>query len=719
MFLIKKLTLFNFIKQLQIVLILLVLFMFVSCQNKTNSSNYKTIGNTPLIYEDGFVGDTKCIKCHSKEYNHWQNSHHDLAMQIANDSTVLGNFNNHNITLDGVSYKFTKKDSKFWVHITEVDGSTNNYQIKYTFGVTPLQQYLIDFDNGQKQVLRVTWNTIENKWYHQYSDSQLNPHDWMHWTKSSQNWNTMCSECHSTNLKKNYNLENNSFNTTYASINVSCESCHGPAERHINWAINYDTISVSNTFIKKGNIQLEQMNMCAPCHARRTKLTPNIIVGENFDNQFLIQNLDPEFYHLDGQIKEEDYVYGSFLQSKMYHENVSCTDCHNPHSLQLKKQGNNLCLQCHAPTYNKKQHHFHIPNSEASQCINCHMTGKTYMGNDFRRDHSFRIPRPDQSVTYGTPNACNNCHLNKTNQWATNKIIEWYGTTRPEHFSDKLLLNYKATISETEKEQLLSFINDLSYPSIARATAIQNLPITTSSDYQAILTSLIDTSPIVRFHGLQKFNQASAEERIAIASKHLADTSKLIRINAAQLLNGIDATSLNKINQTQLTKAQNEYKQMLFANADFVNGRLQLANYYFQNNQLNEAIKHYKKTIEMDSLLFPAYANLATSFSLNGNNNQALKTLNIWIQKDPQSSQAFYLRGLLYFEINYNKKAISDLQTALKWNPQNSRIMYNLATYFYKQKDFQKAQTWILKALQINPYNQDYTYLQKLIMQNK
>lgn len=695
-----------------------VVLFFISCSN--NSSEYEKIENAPLAYEDGYVGDAKCVECHKTSVDTWKGSHHDLAMQVANENTVLGNFNDQKITLDGVSYHFTKNGSEFWVHIKEIDGTEKDYKISYAFGFTPLQQYLIDFDGGRKQVLRVTWNTIQKKWFHQYSGDSIDPHDWMHWTESSQNWNTMCAECHSTNLKKNYDTESDTFHTTYSSINVSCESCHGPAERHLNWAkIHKKGETFDNAFIKKGTSQLSQINMCAPCHSRRTKLEKNLMPNEQFTNQFLIQDLDTEYYYPDGQIKEEDYVTGSFLQSKMYHENVKCSDCHNPHSLKLKKQGNDLCLQCHKPSYNEKSHHFHLPNTDAAQCVNCHMTGKIYMGNDFRRDHSFRVPRPDQSVTYSTPNACNGCHKDKTSKWASDKIVAWYGPTRSKHYSDNLLISSKATISEAEKKKLLTFINDLSYPAIARATVINNITISNQHEFSEILKSLSDKSPLVRFNALQKISSLSPEDCISIAGKHINDSVKLVRIGAVQLLVGLPQENLQTINSDQLNRAKKEYEQMLFANSDFSLGRLSLGDYFLQNNQVELAIKNYKKALEKDKLLFPAYSNLATCYSMSNNPTEALNTLNQWIKLEPNSSYAYYLRGLLNFELKNDSAGVADLKKSSQIDPTNTRTLYNLAVYFYQTKNFAQAELFIKKALQIDSRNADFNNLASLIKAGK
>lgn len=698
---------------------IVLILVFVSCSNSSKKDGYVDSKKVTSVHRDGYVGDDQCMACHKQAFDTWKGSDHDLAMQIANQETMLADFNDVEITLDGIKYFFTKTDSDFIVHIKEIDGSENEYKITYAFGIYPLQQYLIDFEDGKKQVLRVTWDVEKKQWYHQYSGDAIDPHDWMHWTESSQNWNTMCAECHSTNLQKNYIADEDRFNTTWSSINVSCESCHGPAEKHVNWANNLQDSLRNNTYILAGNSQFAQMNMCASCHSRRMKLTENMVPGTHFEDQYLLQNLSQEFYHGDGQIEAEDYVYGSFLQSKMYHNDVTCTDCHDPHSLKLKEVGNKLCMQCHEPKYDQPTHHFHSKDSEGAQCINCHMTGVTYMGIDYRRDHSFRVPRPDQSVEYGTPNACNTCHADKTNKWAANKVVEWYGTKREAHFSDALLLSNRDNISQYERDGLDMFINDLNFPAIARATVIDNLVITQSKQYEALIKGLNDSSPMVRYAALQKFRDLTLEDRTAIALKHTNDTTKLVRIGAAQLLLDLDFNTLTNVDVSGLKKSRNELEVMLYANADFAPGRMQLGDYYFQTKDIKNAIKHYHEAIKKDSLLIPVYGNLASCYSLDGRPNEALKILNILIDKNPELARSYYLRALLYFELKQNSMALNDLNKAISLEPSNPRYLYNLATYYYQNKNYKEGEKIINKALKLEANNPDFKYLLALIYQEQ
>lgn len=702
------------IEKLSIFLILLALLFSCKDETYTDATPYHEIEGV-----NEYVGSSTCIECHKTEYDEWTGSHHDLAMQIANDSTILGDFNNLKVTIDEVGYFFYKENDKFLVRINEIDDSEKVYEITYAFGVTPLQQYLIDFDKGKKQVLRATWDVLKGEWYHQYKDQIIEPSDWLHWTRGAQNWNIMCAECHSTNLQKNYDMDTDSYNTTYSEINVACESCHGQGKKHISWANN--TALGENTHISTGLYQNEQINQCAGCHARRTKITAHMETGINFDDQFILQTINSNFYHDDGQIDEEDYVYGSFRQSKMFAEGVRCTDCHNAHSLELKFNDNRLCAQCHVPAdYDTEEHHFHPENTEASLCINCHMTGQVYMGNDFRRDHSFRIPRPDQSITNDTPNACTGCHEDKSDEWATKTIKEWYGDVRQSHFSDPLITSIKPELSLSERQMLDQFINDLNYPSIARSTVIENLEFTNEEEMAVLIKALNDSSALVRYNALLKLRLMPPQLRTSIALKHMNDSIKMVRIGVAQLMLGLDENSLSVLDKTGLQKANEEFESMLFANSDFSVGRLQLGDYYFQKNDIQNAIKHYKVALKKDSLLIPVYSNLATAYSMVNDYSNANEILGKWIQLNPKLGRPHFLKALLHFETGESDLAVSELKMAITLDPNDTRSMYNLATYYFQDnKNLALAENYAKMALSIEPENQNYKYLLALIYQNQ
>ncbi|HBH06132.1 MAG TPA: hypothetical protein DDX92_05985 [Flavobacteriales bacterium] len=684
----------------------LIMLFLISC-NSSEEQWQNIIAENPNDY----TGITTCLTCHSEEHSFWRGSHHDWAMKMANDSTVIGNFDNAEYFEDGVFYLFYRKNSDFRVKVKEAHTDTTDHLISFAFGIHPLQQYLIEFPKGQFQTLRASWDVFEKKWFHQYADTVIPEDDWLHWSNGGQRWNTMCAECHSTDLHRNYNPSEGSFNSTYEAINVSCESCHGPGRHHVLWAENYkneDSTYVLNT----GRTQNAQVNMCAGCHARRVKLTEVMNSYTPFDNQFRLQTLNTAFYFADGQIKEEDYVFGSFVQSKMFHEDVKCTDCHNAHSGALTIEGNGLCLQCHEPVYNSKDHHFHEENTAAALCVSCHMTGRNYMGNDFRRDHSFRVPRPDQSAKYGTPNACIECHTTQEDQWAADAVEDWYGKDRQDHFSDYLIRYAHDVITPKMKSEMLSFVGDTSYPGIARATALEYLPADGGrEEYQTLVRTSSDKNSLVRAHTYIKLSQYTDNQRVALALKGVEDEVRMVRVAAANLLVGVPELELAGANKEMLKLSRKEHYEMLVANLDFPSGRLQFGDYFTRKGQFALAIEQYKWGIMEDKRLIPAYSNLATAYNNLSQNDSALVVLNRWIDLEP-SSRGYYLRALLLFEMERKADAIDDLNRSIKYDPKNVRAYYNLTTIFIQDRNIQKAKEIVTRGLKELPDNEDLKSLQ-------
>ena len=176
----------------------------------------------------------------------------------------------------------------------------------------------------------------------------------------------------------------------------------------VSWAMDPKTGNSTRSKTRDADKEIE---VCAQCHARRAQIAEGYHAGNAFLDHYVPALLTPPLYYADGQQREEVYNWGSFLQSKMYRRGVTCSDCHDPHTQKLKADGNALCAQCHsAEKYDAKTHHFHTAGSAGAQCVNCHMPAANFMVIDARRDHSLRVPRPDQSVALGVPNACNNCH---------------------------------------------------------------------------------------------------------------------------------------------------------------------------------------------------------------------------------------------------------------------------------------------------------------------
>ncbi|HEX5170332.1 MAG TPA: tetratricopeptide repeat protein [Cyclobacteriaceae bacterium] len=661
-----------------------------------------------------FTGSAACQSCHQAQYADWETSDHFRAMQEAHDSTVLGDFNNISFAADGVKSRFFKKDGKFFINTEGDDGKNHDYEVLYTFGYSPLQQYLVAFPGGRLQATRLSWDSRDKKWFHQYAGQKIYYHDWLHWTGNAQNWNTMCASCHSLDLQKNYQFASDTYSTTWKDINVGCESCHGPGSKHVR-AVQTGQYSVGNGSEDSGlyygaqtNPRV-QLNTCAPCHARKSDLSQESLHTNEIMDDMIPQIIVDEFYYADGQIKSEDYEYGSFTQSKMFHKNVRCSNCHNPHSGKLRLSGNSLCMSCHEPKYNTSKHHFHVVETDGAQCVNCHMPTRTYMGNDHRRDHSFRIPRPDQSVKYGTPNACTGCHSKQTPEWAANAIQKWYGPNRTYHFSDDLIPG--SLLNNKSENHLQKLVGDTLQPEIVRATAVFYLgSIQSQTSASSLLRALNDQKPLVRYHALRALENFPSPLWLQRAYSALRDTVRAVRLAAADLYHSLPDEMIPAVARGAYEAADAENKKFLLYQTDFAVGNVMLADYELRDGDEVNAIAHYIRGLKKDSLMNYARLNLSAAYNSVGKNKEALTTLRDAAAIDPGNDRIFYNLGLLYYELNDVAAAVESFQKAIRLGSTNTGLYYNYGLLLQQQGKLREAEEILLKGFALDPQAMNINY---------
>ena len=688
-----------------------------------------TIITSLALYASPYVGDKACQNCHAREHKSWSNSHHALAMQVATDKTVLGDFNNAAFKANGFTTTFFKKNSNFFVRTDGADGKLHDFKIKHVFGLYPLQQYLIPFPDGRVQVLDIAWDARSKKeggqrWFHLHPDEKIVAKDTLHWSGVNLNWNFMCADCHSTNLKKNYNNKTDTYSTKYDSINVSCEACHGPGEEHLKWAKNPKAYSGTlreglsidlNGFTKErwsidaktlkpkllGKINHDETQMCAKCHARRSQLDDDFKAGDDFDDHYVLANLTQPLYFSDGKMKDEVYVYGSFLQSKMYEAGVTCSDCHDVHSLSRETLGDNVCSKCHLPSlYAKPEHTHHKSASKGASCITCHMPSRFYMGVDERNDHGFRVPRPDLSVDSDIPNACNNCHTDKDALWSTQAMEFWYGSVPVGHqnFSHQLksLRNNEPQARKYLYELLMS-----EAPSIAKATAtgyLGNYP--SRQTYITTLQMLQDDDALVRLsalHALDTFDDRFKKEPL---SRMIDDSVKMVRIDAARQLAALPKEGLKTQTQKSLERVLPEYIQSLLFNGDRAESQTALGTLYASLGQDKKAVSAFSKAIKLQPRYTAAYINFAHYYQSKKQEQKLYEILESGYREMPKNVDIQHALGLHYIRVKESQKALKFLEYAAlhSANSQYSYV-YAVAT---AQTDIKKAVTILKKSLQNN-----------------
>ncbi|MEE4256652.1 MAG: tetratricopeptide repeat protein [Bacteroidales bacterium] len=686
-----------------------------------------------------YTGGESCTECHRIEYDLWKGSDHDLAMAHATDESVLGDFNDATLFSQGEEHRFYRRDDRFLVWTQGPDGEMAEFEITYTFGYRPLQQYLVPFEGGRLQCLPLTWDTEKGEWYHMadtvYSDIDLDHHNWLYWTNQAQNWNGMCADCHSTHLQKGYDFVADTFNTSWKDINVHCEACHGAGSEHIKWSKLPEMARLADEsmglLVQTRELDNETyVDRCARCHARRTVFGDFPGYYANLLDYMAPTLLVEPYYFPDGQILEEDYVYASFIHSKMYMTDVKCNDCHDVHSLKLQHEAvtsNELCLQCHrADVYDRYEHHFHRLKGESGRpvvadgktwevgsgalCINCHMTGRYYMGVDFRRDHSFRVPRPDLTVETASPNACNYCHSENTPEWAASYIDKWYGLSRRPHFGTVFAAARKNDGKAIPG--LIKLAHDELFPPVVRATAIYELErFADSAGRQAVIRSLEDPLSLIRYQALQSYLPSSQEEMIALISPMLNDPVKAVRMQAAFRMSSIPVTSMDSSLLREFFESLDEYREAMEYTGEFAASRHNLGVVYQNLGNYERAEQSFLSAISIDNEFIPSMANLAVTYNQQGKNDKAEEMLNHMIAEFPEYHEAYYSLGLLLAERGDYEGALEALERASELIPDYARIWYNLAQlyqHYGRDDDFVNSMN---KALQLEPGNLDFLYI--------
>ncbi len=705
---------------------------------------------TTQINAADFVGSKQCVDCHQDEFEKWQGSHHDMAMRHAKPDSVLGDFNDVKMTFRNQENRFYKKGDQYWVKIAGPDEKLTNYQIKYTFGYEPLQQYMVEFDDGRVQLIPFAWDSRPKsdggqRWFDLYPQFNKSHQDFF-WTNIGQNWNYMCADCHSTNLDKNFDVETNTYNTTFSEINVACEACHGPASDHIAWSekaakkpteqtttqhSNADTSSsqkgfdrdltksVKNWVYQAGNntLQPESINdtqqtlVCAQCHSRHLQISDkDHVKADEFGERYMLSLITSELYYPDGQIYDENFVYGSFLQSEMNKKGVVCSNCHDPHSAELVMPEEVVCLQCHqANAYATTEHHKHQEDSTGAQCVNCHMPATTYMQVDDRRDHGWHSPRPDLAIDLKTPDTCLNCHEDKDSRWSDKITKTWRPTSEFRDQQQFAPAFAAVNVGDPQAASELSKIAQASsFKPIIRASALEQMAnLADPNTTFAIARAVKSEDSLIRLGAANGAVNLPPAERWRLLSPLLTDKVLSVRTEAALALSPL-WQSLSAEQRTALQPALNDYIEVQNFNSDRGYAHTNKGNVLAHQGKFNEAEKSYKNSMRIESYFVTAYINLAELYRLQGQDNKGLQSLLAAEKVIPDNSEIPYALGLAYIRAQQKTTAQQYFAKATKLAPSNANYFYIYGLSLESDKQDQAYQA-LATAYQLSG-NPQYLY---------
>jgi len=691
----------------------------------------------------GYVGSEACKECHTKAYETWQGSHHQQAMDVATEKSVLGDFNDTTFTYNDVTTRFYYHDGKYKVFTDDLNGKMREFEVSHTFGVYPLQQYLISTEGGRLQAFSIAWDSRSiteggQRWFHLYPDQGINHQDPLHWTGIYHNWNYMCAECHSTELIRNYDPESDTYDTHWAEISIGCEACHGSGERHLAWAQKAkqgiapkktDDMGLEIRFQDRTNITWEfvdgrstavrsqvrttkkEEELCAGCHARRGRTWPTDNANESFHDRFRLQLLTEGSYHPDGQMIDEVYVYGSFLQSRMHQVGVTCSDCHEPHAQTLRvtkgQDSSKVCLQCHlASTFATQKHHHHQPGSQGASCVECHMPPANFMVVDARHDHSFRIPRPDLSVQMDTPNACNRCHDGQSPQWAADTIKRWYD--KP----SKGLQSYAVTLHNARRghplaeKQLIELADNTNVPAITRATAIAELrDFLDQTAVQHLPDWLSSDDALIRRAAVDLLEPMPDQIKWTLGHQALNDNIRTVRQAAAGVLAGIHIEAIEVDERAAFKAALDEYRTAQTSQLDRPEAYANLGNFERKKGHYHKAQEAYLKALALQPQYFGVRINLADIYREQGDEKKSAKVLLEGLELAPNNPILNYALGLQRVREKNYEAARQRLLSAALAAPENAHYSFVYAVALASTGQTLNAVNFLESALNNNPVN--------------
>ena len=690
-----------------------------------------------------FVGARTCAGCHRQEHAAWAGSDHAQTMQTASDATVLGDFADRRFFYGAITSTFFRREGRYMVRTDGPDGKPADFEIKYTLGVRPLQQYLIELPGGRLQALSIAWDARQReaggqRWFHLYPNEKIDYRDELHWTRRQQNWNYMCADCHSTNVRKGYDPAAARYATTWSEINVACEACHGPGSRHVAWAAaarpgqTYDVGADKGLTVLlrerrgmrwaidpgSGNAKRSvpratalELGVCAQCHARRSQISSDYAAGRPFLDHYLPALLTPPLYWSDGQQRNEVYTWGSFLESRMHSAGVTCSDCHEPHSQKLRAPGNQVCAQCHAPAkYDVGTHHFHRAGGPGAECAGCHMPATRYMLIDPRRDHSLRVPRPDQSVALGVPNACTRCHADREPTWAAATMRTWYGHDAGGYQRFAEAFHAAGTGAVAVSRQLAAISRDPLQPPIVRASALLQFPrelARSPASVDAVKQALGDADPLVRRAAVTALEPLPPDQRSALAAPLLSDPVRLVRIEAARVLAPIRPETLDRATRAAYERAAAEFVAVQHVNDDRPESRTNLGTYFATRGRVAAAEAEFRAALALDPTFVPAYVNLADLYRAEQREPDVRRVLAEGLTAVPDDAALHYALGLALVRAQRTAEGFRHIERAAARAPDNVRFVYTYAVSLHSTGKPREAIAVLEKALRRRPYDRD------------
>lgn len=675
-------------------------------------------------HHNKYAGSVSCRKCHERFYRLWAPSHHGLAMQPYTKSFSGKNLTpqKNEISIGDNRYRVDVEGSKGWVIEQGPDGE-KRYRMDHVLGGKNVYYFLTTLERGKLQTLPLAYDVHKREWFdmarsgvRHFNDLNDEPIHWKDWQYT---FNTGCYGCHVSQLDSNYDLKTDTYHTTWKEPGINCETCHGPAEEHVRVCEEAPkgVVPKDLKIIRGGRdfTKAQNNSACASCHAKAIALTSTFQPGDRFFDHFDLATLENPDYYPDGRDLGENYTHTTWMMSPCVKSGrLDCLFCHTSsgrYRFKAPEKANEACMPCHQDKVVHSTEHSHHPdNSIGNRCISCHMP-TTEFARMRRSDHSMLPPTPAATIEFGSPNACNLCHTDKTSQWSDQWVRKW----RKRDYQAELI--YKGRLIQAARvndwKRLPEMLEYVSGPDRDEVFATSLIRLMRASSDSRILPVLIqesrDPSPLIRaaaVEGLQGFHTKEAFQALVRAT---ADSYRLVRIRAVASLAGFPELAMADMEKKHVAAATREYLDSILARPDLWSSHYNLGNYNLLRGNYSNAVSSYDTAIEKEPRAVMPMVNKAISLARMGDVSNARKTLKKAFSVDPQNPVVNFNLGLAEAGANDLDAAEKHLRKAFEQDPQMAEAAYNLCILLSKDH-MDEAILFCRKATDLRPDLPQYAY---------
>jgi predicted CXXCH cytochrome family protein len=526
-----------------------------------------------------FVGAQACASCHQQIHETWKGGRHSKMLQPATTASVKGDFSKGSVTLRGTRFPLRATNGEYFI-TTSLTGKEQEHRVEYTLGSRRIQHYLTTIDKGMIIVLPPTWDVLRQEWLH---NMDIVRPDENH-QRPIQQWNKDCVGCHVSQQAINYRPAVGAYATTWRDFGTSCERCHGPGSAHVQAYAGADRrppageeMIVRPTHLDPGTSSM----ICAQCHSLRNVVDPDYEAGKNYYDYFMPRleydprpGLDPPYWP-DGRPRRFSNDAIGLWQSECFlRGRATCTSCHkDPHepdvdrNAQLAASNNALCTGCHqAIGARLSAHTRHGANSAGSSCVECHMPKTVISIKSTMRDHTMSVPAPENTVAFGIPNACTECHADKKAAWAVDMLDTWWPRGRRLKLVKRAEAFTAARANRPDAlERLIAIAGDDTVGPLAQANAVgylRNYPDARAGI--ALLAAAKAVHPAIRGVAISSLGQRDLNDNAARSAvlAALDDPQRAVRISALVSLINLRGSRLSPPDLERFRRAGREFAKM-------------------------------------------------------------------------------------------------------------------------------------------------------------